>query len=98
MLSVESLLLPLPPLSFPSSPLLQYASGEEWSLLCNELAAMLEAAGQWQAATLCFMCAGSIDRVADLWAARLLPDVAAGRAVAPPIPQLQVRFSNGQCQ
>ena len=59
-------------------------------MLCDELAGLLEAAGQWQAATLCYMCAGSIDRVADIWAARLLPDAASDHAVAPPVPQLQV--------
>ncbi|KAF2319665.1 hypothetical protein GH714_017905 [Hevea brasiliensis] len=49
----------------------QFAQNEEWSLLCNSLAAKLMAAGNTLAATLCFICAGNIDKTVEIWSRNL---------------------------
>ncbi|KAJ9158851.1 hypothetical protein P3X46_024396 [Hevea brasiliensis] len=48
-----------------------FAQNEEWSLLCNSLAAKLMAAGNTLAATLCFICAGNIDKTVEIWSRNL---------------------------
>lgn len=49
----------------------QFAEGEEWSILCNLLASRLMAAGNMLAATLCFICAGNIDKTVEIWSRNL---------------------------
>ncbi|XP_050210185.1 protein transport protein SEC31 homolog B [Mercurialis annua] len=44
-----------------------FAQNEEWSLLCNSLASRLMTAGNTLAATLCFICAGNIDKTVEIW-------------------------------
>ncbi|KAL3516403.1 hypothetical protein ACH5RR_023305 [Cinchona calisaya] len=44
-----------------------FAQQEEWTLLCDSLASRLMAAGNTLAATLCFICAGNIDRTVEIW-------------------------------
>lgn len=52
----------------------QFAQNEEWSLLCNSLAAKLLAAGNTLAATLCFICAGNIDKTVEIWSRNLITE------------------------
>lgn len=49
----------------------QFAQGEEWSMLCDTLASKLMAAGNTLAATLCYICAGNIDRTVEIWSRSL---------------------------
>ncbi|KAI4382981.1 hypothetical protein MLD38_008868 [Melastoma candidum] len=51
--------------------LCSFAQGEEWALLCNTLASKLLAAGNTLAATLCFICAGNIDKTVEIWSRHL---------------------------
>ncbi|OAY39931.1 protein transport protein SEC31 homolog B [Manihot esculenta] len=51
-----------------------FAQNEEWSLLCNSLAAKLLAAGNTLAATLCFICAGNIDKTVEIWSRNLITE------------------------
>ncbi|GAB2289001.1 hypothetical protein Dimus_023304 [Dionaea muscipula] len=44
-----------------------FARGEEWTLLCDTLASKLMVAGNRLAATLCYICAGNIDRTIEIW-------------------------------
>ncbi|XP_047342560.1 protein transport protein SEC31 homolog B-like [Impatiens glandulifera] len=44
-----------------------FAQQEEWTLLCDALAARLMAAGNTLAANLCYICAGNIDKTIELW-------------------------------
>ncbi|KAL3832973.1 hypothetical protein ACJIZ3_007709 [Penstemon smallii] len=44
-----------------------FAQSEEWTLLCDALAARLMAAGNTAAATLCYICAGNIDKAVEIW-------------------------------
>ncbi|KAH6765868.1 transducin family protein / WD-40 repeat family protein [Perilla frutescens var. hirtella] len=44
-----------------------FAQTDEWSLLCDTLAARLIAAGDTAAATLCYICAGNIDKAVEMW-------------------------------
>lgn len=44
-----------------------FAQREEWTLLCDALASKLLAAGNTLAATLCYICAGSIDKTVEIW-------------------------------
>ncbi|KAJ6984756.1 protein transport protein SEC31 [Populus alba x Populus x berolinensis] len=48
-----------------------FAPSEEWSMLCNSLASKLMAAGNTLAATLCYICAGNIDKTVEIWSRRL---------------------------
>ncbi|EEF34442.1 nucleotide binding protein, putative [Ricinus communis] len=48
-----------------------FAQNEEWSLLCNSLASKLMAVGNTLAATLCFICAGNIDKTVEIWSRNL---------------------------
>lgn len=45
----------------------QFAQREEWTLLCDTLASRLVAAGKTLAATLCYICAGNIDKTVEIW-------------------------------
>ncbi|KAH7443245.1 hypothetical protein KP509_02G027200 [Ceratopteris richardii] len=47
--------------------LCSYAGSQEWTLLCDALAARLDAAGLSQAALLCYICASNIEELARLW-------------------------------
>lgn len=49
----------------------QFAQEEEWSALCNLLASRLVTAGNMLAATLCFICAGNIDKTVEIWSRNL---------------------------
>jgi protein transport protein SEC31 len=40
-------------------------------MLCNSLASKLMAAGNTLAATLCYICAGNIDKTVEIWSRRL---------------------------
>jgi len=40
-------------------------------MLCNSLASKLIAAGNTLAATLCFICAGNIDKTVEIWSRSL---------------------------
>lgn len=51
--------------------LCSFAQGEEWAMLCNSLASKLMAAGNMLAATLCFICAGNIDKTVEIWSRSL---------------------------
>ncbi|XP_012065636.2 protein transport protein SEC31 homolog B [Jatropha curcas] len=48
-----------------------FAQNEEWSLLCNSLASKLMVAGNTLAATLCYICAGNIDKTVEIWSRNL---------------------------
>lgn len=50
----------------------QYARSEEWTTLCDALGARLDAGHQVQAATLCYICAGNIERTVDIWSRTLI--------------------------
>eukprot|EP00249_Psilotum_nudum_P022019 c28342_g1_i1 orf=734-3148(-) len=54
--------------------LCSYAQPEDWSFLCDTLAAKLDAAGNIQAATLCYICAGNIEKTVELWSRDLCGD------------------------
>ncbi|KAK6240177.1 hypothetical protein QUC31_005646 [Theobroma cacao] len=44
-----------------------FAQREEWTVLCDTLASKLMAAGNTLAATLCYICAGNIDKTVEIW-------------------------------
>ncbi|PSS26483.1 Protein transport protein SEC31 B like [Actinidia chinensis var. chinensis] len=48
-----------------------FAQGEEWTLLSDTLAFRLMAAGNTLAATLCYICAGNIDKTVEIWSQSL---------------------------
>ncbi|KAL8500893.1 hypothetical protein ACS0TY_020468 [Phlomoides rotata] len=48
-----------------------FAQTEEWTLLCDTLAARLMASGDTTAATLCYICAGNIDKTVEIWSKNL---------------------------
>ncbi|KAL6518974.1 hypothetical protein OROMI_032953 [Orobanche minor] len=48
-----------------------FGQTEEWAQLCDTLAARLMAAGDATAATLCYICAGNIDRTVEIWSRNL---------------------------
>ncbi|GAV89261.1 WD40 domain-containing protein/SRA1 domain-containing protein/Sec16_C domain-containing protein [Cephalotus follicularis] len=48
-----------------------FAQGEEWTILCDTLASKLMASGNTLAATLCYMCAGNIDKTVEIWSRSL---------------------------
>ncbi|KAL6495733.1 Protein transport protein Sec31B [Orobanche gracilis] len=51
-----------------------FAQSDEWAQLCDTLAARLMAAGDATAATLCYICAGNIDRTVEIWSLSLSTD------------------------
>lgn len=52
----------------------QFAQKDEWSVLCNSLASRLMTVGNTPAATLCYICAGNIERTVEIWSHCLKPD------------------------
>ncbi|KAL1559573.1 transducin family protein / WD-40 repeat family protein [Salvia divinorum] len=48
-----------------------FAQADEWILLCDTLAARLIAAGDTAAATVCYICAGNIDKAVGMWSKNL---------------------------
>ncbi|GAB4832488.1 hypothetical protein Ancab_006510 [Ancistrocladus abbreviatus] len=48
-----------------------FAQREEWTVLCDTLASKLMVAGNTLAATLCYICAGNIDKTVEIWSRRL---------------------------
>ncbi|XP_061995632.1 protein transport protein SEC31 homolog B isoform X1 [Rosa rugosa] len=54
--------------------LCSFSSIEAWEGLCNTLAARLIAAGNTLAATICYICAGNIDKTVDIWSRNLTTD------------------------
>ncbi|KAL0379847.1 UNVERIFIED_CONTAM: protein transport protein SEC31B, partial [Sesamum angustifolium] len=48
-----------------------FAQTDEWTLLCDTLAGRLMAAGDTTAATLCYICAGNIDKTVEIWSKNL---------------------------
>ncbi|CAN6312709.1 unnamed protein product [Urochloa humidicola] len=48
-----------------------YAQGEEWTVLCNTLASRLLSVGDRLATSLCYMCAGNIDKTVEIWSHNL---------------------------
>ncbi|KAJ6831903.1 protein transport protein SEC31-like protein B [Iris pallida] len=44
-----------------------FAQKEEWSVLCDTLASRLMTVGNTLAATLCYICAGNIDKTVEIW-------------------------------
>ncbi|CAH2036931.1 unnamed protein product [Thlaspi arvense] len=56
-----------------------FAQGDEWISLCDALASNLMSAGFTLAATLCYICAGNIDKTVDIWS-RSLEKESAGKS------------------
>ncbi|KAL5760376.1 hypothetical protein ACOSQ2_019214 [Xanthoceras sorbifolium] len=48
-----------------------FAQREEWTMLCDTLASKLMIAGNTLAATLCYICAGNIDKTVEIWSRSL---------------------------
>ncbi|KAG5565132.1 hypothetical protein RHGRI_001130 [Rhododendron griersonianum] len=48
-----------------------FAQGEEWSSLCDSLASRLMTVGNTLPATLCYICAGNIDKTVEIWSQSL---------------------------
>ncbi|KAL1564370.1 Protein transport protein Sec31B [Salvia divinorum] len=48
-----------------------FAQTDEWTLLCDTLAARLMSSGDTTAATLCYICAGNIDKTVEIWSKSL---------------------------
>ncbi|XP_052211325.1 protein transport protein SEC31 homolog B-like [Diospyros lotus] len=44
-----------------------FAQRDEWTLLCDTLASRLMSVGNTLAATLCYICAGNIDKTVEIW-------------------------------
>ncbi|KAJ7949218.1 protein transport protein SEC31-like B [Quillaja saponaria] len=51
--------------------LCSFAQRDEWTMLCDTLAVKLMAAGNTLAATLCYICAGNIDKTVEIWSRSL---------------------------
>ncbi|XP_050283554.1 protein transport protein SEC31 homolog B [Quercus robur] len=51
--------------------LCSFAQREEWTMLCDTLASKLMTAGNTLAATLCYICAGNIDKTVEIWSRSL---------------------------
>ncbi|KAL8171502.1 hypothetical protein V2J09_023306 [Rumex salicifolius] len=51
-----------------------FAQGEEWTSLCGTLASKLMASGYTLASTLCYICAGNIDKTVEIWSSSLSGD------------------------
>jgi hypothetical protein len=49
----------------------QFAQKEEWHILCDTLASRLLNVGDTLAATLCYICAGNIDKAVEIWSRTL---------------------------
>jgi protein transport protein SEC31 len=48
-----------------------FGRSEDWTTLCDALGARLDANCNIQAATLCYICAGNIERTVDIWSRTL---------------------------
>ncbi|KAG2638808.1 hypothetical protein PVAP13_2NG639600 [Panicum virgatum] len=48
-----------------------FARKEEWNVLCDTLASRLLSVGDTLAATLCYICAGNIDKAVEIWSRNL---------------------------
>ncbi|CAL5084442.1 unnamed protein product [Urochloa decumbens] len=48
-----------------------FARKEEWNILCDTLASRLLSVGDTLAATLCYICAGNIDKAVEIWSRNL---------------------------
>ncbi|XP_047947796.1 protein transport protein SEC31 homolog B isoform X3 [Salvia hispanica] len=48
-----------------------FSQADEWTLLCDTLAARLMSSGDTTAATLCYICAGNIDKTVEIWSKSL---------------------------
>ncbi|GJN10809.1 hypothetical protein PR202_ga28936 [Eleusine coracana subsp. coracana] len=48
-----------------------FAQKEEWTVLCDTLASRLLNVGDTLAATLCYICAGNIDKTVEIWSRNL---------------------------
>ncbi|RLN35479.1 hypothetical protein C2845_PM03G14960 [Panicum miliaceum] len=48
-----------------------FARKEEWNVLCDTLASRLLNVGNTLAATLCYICAGNIDKAVEIWSRNL---------------------------
>ncbi|KAE9620190.1 putative transcription factor WD40-like family [Lupinus albus] len=51
--------------------LCSFAQRDEWTMLCDTLASKLIGAGNTLAATLCYICAGNIDKTVEIWSRSL---------------------------
>ncbi|XP_057748761.1 protein transport protein SEC31 homolog B [Arachis stenosperma] len=51
--------------------LCSFAQRDEWTMLCDTLASKLMGAGNSLAATLCYICAGNIDKTVEIWSRSL---------------------------
>ncbi|GAA0154167.1 vesicle coat protein [Lithospermum erythrorhizon] len=51
--------------------LCSFAQPEEWTLLCDTFASIIATSGNTHAATLCYICAGSIDKTVGIWSMTL---------------------------
>ncbi|PIA29578.1 hypothetical protein AQUCO_05800010v1 [Aquilegia coerulea] len=51
-----------------------FAERKEWTVLCGTLASRLMAVGDTLAATLCYICAGNIDKTVEIWSRNLKPE------------------------
>ncbi|KAH0916308.1 hypothetical protein HID58_030754, partial [Brassica napus] len=51
-----------------------FAEGDEWTSLCDALASHLLSSGFTLAATLCYICAGNVDKTVDIWLRSLEKD------------------------
>ncbi|XP_019412945.1 PREDICTED: protein transport protein SEC31 homolog B-like [Lupinus angustifolius] len=51
--------------------LCSFAQRDEWTTLCDTLASKLIGAGNTLAATLCYICAGNIDKTVEIWSRSL---------------------------
>ncbi|KAI9116702.1 hypothetical protein K1719_012360 [Acacia pycnantha] len=51
--------------------LCSFAQRDEWTMLCDTLASKLMGAGNTLAATLCYICAGNIDKTVEIWSKNL---------------------------
>ncbi|KAG6679763.1 hypothetical protein I3842_13G008400 [Carya illinoinensis] len=51
--------------------LCSFAQREEWTMLCDALALKLMNSGNTLAATLCYICAGNIDKTLEIWSRSL---------------------------
>ncbi|KAF3437366.1 hypothetical protein FNV43_RR20119 [Rhamnella rubrinervis] len=54
--------------------LCSFSSREQWTMLCDTLASKLIAAGNTLAATICYICAGNIDKTVEIWSRSLATD------------------------
>ncbi|CAI8611646.1 unnamed protein product [Vicia faba] len=59
--------------------LCSFAQRDEWTMLCDTLASKLMGAGNTLAATLCYICAGNIDKTVEIWS-RSLSDEHEGKS------------------